>query len=137
MTLAYIAAPIAAYVAAGALKALLHALRSGSVSLRPQGLGGFPSTHAATASAPLFAILLHDGWSEPAAGVALAVAMLVILDALDLRRRIGTHAVAINELVRAAGRETTLRERIGHTLAEVAGGLFVGFACAAALVRWA
>lgn len=132
----YVLAPVAAYVAAGCLKVLWRAWHAGAWSLRPQGMGGLPSTHAATVSAPLALMLWQGRWSEPAFGVALALAWIVIVDALDLRRRIGEQASLLNALARQAGRPEVLRERIGHRPVEILAGVGVGLAVAG-LVGWA
>lgn len=59
------------------------------------------------------------------AGLALAVLMIVIFDALGLRREVGRHASAINQITGAR-----LREIMGHKSLDIAGGLIVGFAVA-------
>jgi len=133
VSLAYVAAPVLGYVCAGAVKWLRHSLLTREFALRPRGSGGFPSTHAATASAPLFLIALRDGWSDPAAGVAVALLLIVVVDSLDLRRQVGEQATVINRLEQAAGGEVRLRERIGHTAIESAGGVALGFLVGAVL----
>lgn len=135
MTLEYVLAPAAGYVTAGCLKMLWRAWRSGSWSLQARGMGGLPSTHAATVTAPLALMLWQGRWSEPAFGVALALAWIVITDALDLRRRIGEQAAMLNQLLRQAGRPEVLRESIGHRPVEVLAGVAVGL-CVAALLDW-
>jgi hypothetical protein len=67
--------------------------------------------------------------------VALALTWIVITDALDLRRRIGEQAAALNRLLRQAGRPEVLRESIGHRPVEVLAGVAVGL-CVAALLEW-
>lgn len=133
MTIEYVLAPVAGYVTAGCLKMLWRAWRAGSWSMQPQGMGGLPSTHAATVSAPLALMLWQGRWSEPAFGVALALVWIVIVDALDLRRRIGQQAALLNSLLRQAGRPEEVRESIGHRPVEVLAGVVVGLAVAGVL----
>jgi uncharacterized protein len=56
------------------------------------------------------------------------MAFIVMLDANSLRRQVGKHAVAINNLAAGASDHQTLRERMGHTRLEIAAGVAVGIA---------
>jgi len=72
-------------------------------------------------------IAFKEGIANPAFGVALALAFIVLLDANSLRRQIGKQAEAINRF--RLQQETDLpplRERIGHTKVELLGGISVG-----------
>ena len=93
------------------------------------GYGGLPSNHSAIVSSVATLIALKEGIGHPAFGVALALAFIVVLDANSLRGQVGKHAVALNRL--AASSETPrLRERIGHTIIEIAAGILTGAAVA-------
>ena len=74
---------------------------------------------------------MSEGWRSPAFGIALTVALVVIIDALGLRRQLGAHAAALNSLIGEPGQR--LRERMGHSILEVAAGVSVGGACALVL----
>ena len=82
-------------------------------------------------------IALREGISHPAFGVAVTIAFIVVIDANSLRRHVGRQAAAINLLVAAspdsAGKP--LRERMGHTIVEICGGLLTGMAIAWAVNR--
>ena len=56
-----------------------------------------------------------------------------MLDANSLRRQVGKHALVINKLAAGASDHQTLRERMGHTRLEIAAGIAVGIAVAAAV----
>lgn len=127
MDLAYVLAPFTAWFASGTIKFLCNAWRFGAAEAwSRRGYGGIPSTHTATVTAPVVLIWLREGWRSPALSVALAVALIVIFDAMALRKEIGKHAAALNSI--SPGRD--LRERIGHTPVEVGCGILVGAACA-------
>lgn len=131
--MAYAIAPLLAYLLAGALKFLVNSIRLRRLATAEIGLGGFPSTHSAIVSSVLALVALREGISSPAFGVALALTLVVVIDAVDLRRKLGRHAAAINALQRASpGAEQPLRERTGHSLAEVLGGFAVGASSALA-----
>jgi uncharacterized protein len=86
-----------------------------------------PSNHSAIVSSMPALIAFRDGLGNPAFGVAITVAFIVIMDANSLRRQIGKHAKAINEIKNNdLSDETLLRERMGHTKIEIIAGIFVG-----------
>ena len=60
----------------------------------------------------------------------MTLAFIVIIDANSLRQHVGKQAAAINRLAGEASSAAhkTLRERMGHTLVEIAGGLCTGVA---------
>jgi acid phosphatase family membrane protein YuiD len=124
---AYALSPLLAYVVAGALKFLVNCIRLRKLATAQIGLGGFPSTHTAIVSSVLALVAVREGISDAAFGVALALTVVVVIDAVDLRRKVGRHASAINVLLRASARaDEPLRERTGHSLVEVLGGFAVG-----------
>lgn len=130
----YPAAPFLAWLVAGALKFALNSWRARAPAFTQVGLGNFPSNHSTIVSTIAALIGLRDGLG-PLFGLALALAFIVVLDALDLRRKLGRHAAAINALTQAAG-ERALREKLGHTPAEVAGGVVLGLALGALLAQF-
>lgn len=126
----YPAAPFVAWLAAGSLKFVLNSWRQRAPAFGQIGLGHFPSNHSTIVSTVATLVALREG-AGPMLALALALAFIVVLDALDLRRKLGQHAAAINAL---AG-QGTLRERLGHTPVEVAGGIALGVAIGAVLSR--
>ena len=80
------------------------------------------------------ALIAHkEGIGHPAFGVAITLAFIVMLDANSLRRQVGKHAAAINKLAAEVSAHQSLRERMGHTRLEIAAGIAVGIAVAAAV----
>ncbi len=128
----YLAAPFAAWLTAGTLKFALNSWRLRAPAFKQIGLGNFPSNHSTIVSTIAALIGLREGLG-PVFGLALALAFVVVLDALDLRRKLGQHAAAINALTQGAGE---LRERLGHTPVEVAGGVALGLALGALLSQF-
>jgi acid phosphatase family membrane protein YuiD len=76
---------------------------------------------------------MKAGVSDPAFGVALTLAFIVILDAASLRGQVGRHAAAINLLNSGNAAQVVLRERMGYTRIKIAAGIIVGIAMAAAV----
>lgn len=125
--MAYAVAPLLAYLLAGSLKFLVNSVRLRRLATAEIGVGGFPSTHTAIVSSVLALSALREGISSAAFGVSLALTLVVVVDAVDLRRKVGRHASAINALLRASGSaDAPLRERTGHSVVEVLGGFAVG-----------
>jgi uncharacterized protein len=126
----YLLAPLIAWVTAGSVKLAISVLRSGRLDWAHVGLGGLPSNHTAVVSATAVLIGLRDGVTTPLFALALTLALIVIFDALHLRREVGAHAVALNHLFGSDVKRPRLREHIGHQRVEVVGGLLVGLGCA-------
>lgn len=127
-TWSYLLAPFAAWLAAGCLKFAINSLRAGKPAFGLIGYGGMPSNHSAIVSSMAALTALREGLDSAAFGVALTLAFIVMLDAASLRRQVGRHAQALNEL--RPEEKAHLRERMGHTPFEIAGGIAVGCAVA-------
>jgi acid phosphatase family membrane protein YuiD len=135
MDFSYAFTPFIAWFVAGTLKFIINTIRAKQLAFGLVGYGGLPSNHSAIVSSMAALIALKAGIAEPAFGVAVTLAFIVILDANSLRRQVGKHAAAINLLAAADVSHTVLRERMGHTRAEIAAGVIVGIAVAAAVSR--
>ena len=93
--------------------------------------GGMPSSHSSLMTATTHAIGLYEGFTSPLFAIAVAITMIVIYDAANVRRQAGIHAQRINvifsELLRGHPiNERDLREVLGHTPLEVVGGVLFG-----------
>jgi acid phosphatase family membrane protein YuiD len=93
--------------------------------------GGMPSSHSSLMTATAHGIGLYHGFDNPAFAIAVAITMVVVYDAAGVRRQAGIHAQRINvlfdELLRGHMlNEKDLREVLGHTPLEVAGGILFG-----------
>ena len=133
MDVSYLLTPLLAWFTAGSLKFLINSIKAGQPAFGLVGYGGFPSNHSAIVSSMAALIALKEGIAHPAFGVALTLAFIVILDASSLRRQIGKHATTINRLVASSEHHENLRERMGHSWLEIAGGIAVGTAVAIVL----
>ena len=70
-------------------------------------------------------------WSWPLVLIgqlAVALCFIVIIDANSLRQHVGKQAAAINRLAKGDAGHSWLRERMGHTVVEICGGLTTGIA---------
>jgi hypothetical protein len=135
MDVSYALTPFLAWLVAGVLKFVINSIKAKQLAFGLIGYGGLPSNHSAIVSSMAALIALKVGIDHPAFGVAITLAFIVMLDASSLRRQVGKHAVAINTLAAASQHHQPLRERMGHTPVEIAAGVLVGAAVAAAVNR--
>jgi len=114
---------------------LLHRKWNWAILYSP---GGFPSSHSCLITATTLSIGLFDGFNSPVFGLAVAMSMIVVYDAVSVRRQAGLQAKMINEMVRMifAGQpisQKQLREVLGHTPVEAFAGIFLGILIALAV----
>jgi len=101
--------------------------------------GGMPSSHSSLITATTLAIGLYYGFDHPLFALGVALTMIVTYDAAGVRQQAGIHAQRINvlfdELMHGHPiNQKDLREVIGHTPLEVAGGILLGLIVAT--VQW-
>ncbi|TFZ49024.1 divergent PAP2 family protein [Serratia proteamaculans] len=132
MDYSYALTPFLAWLVAGVSKFIINSIKARQLAFGLIGYGGLPSNHSAIVSSMAALIALKEGIGHPDFGVAITLAFIVMLDANSLRRQVGKHAVAINKLADGSNHQS-LRERMGHTRMEIAAGIAVGIAVAAAV----
>ena len=102
------------------------------------GTGGMPSSHSATVCALATACAIKEGFGSPAFAISVILAMIVMRDAMGMRRQIGEHAKALNMLIKELFNtkndlkttEKMFTELAGHTPLQVFAGILVGVAVA-------
>lgn len=110
-----------AWVVSGSLKFLVNEIRYGK-GKELIGYGGLPSTHTTIISSAVFFYGFSEGFFNPTFTLGLSVMMLFIMDAHNMRIKIGKHAEILNSLQD----KVKLRERMGHTWLEISCGLLLG-----------
>ena len=133
MDIAYLVTPLITWILVGPLKFLINSLRTRQWAFGLIGNGGFPSNHSAVVTSMATLIALREGMDSPAFGVAVTLAFIVMIDANSLRQHVGRQAEAINRVAAGGAGHTHLRERMGHTLVEISGGIGTGVAMGFAL----
>jgi hypothetical protein len=103
---------------------LINSLKNGGFASGKKliGYGGLPSTHTTIISSAVFFYGFSEGFFTPTFTLGLSVMMLFIMDAHNLRIKVGKHAEILNSLQD----KIKLRERMGHTWLEIFCGLLVG-----------
>ena len=120
-----------AWAVAQVSKTLLYAILNRQLDLRRLfGDGGMPSGHSAAVTAAALSAGFESGFSSQLFGIAAILAVIVMHDAMGVRREAGRHAEAINdlrELLSPKGTaEETLKEFIGHSPVQVFFGALTG-----------
>ena len=95
---------------------------------------GMPSGHSAIVTSLAVITGLKVGWHSPVFAITIILAIIVIRDALGIRRYLGQHGKTLNILVKDLKDDQMLDEkypklleRIGHTPAQVLVGTLIGF----------
>ena len=94
---------------------------------------GMPSSHAAFVASLTTIVGLTQGFASPLFAVCLIFSLLVIRDALGIRRYLGQHGEIINILVKDLKEDKMLDEvypklleKIGHTPGQIIAGSAIG-----------
>ena len=131
-------APLSAFLTAQILKGLLASLKSKKWQWqRFLEAGAMPSSHSAMVTALATVAGLSYGWSSSLFTITAIFAIVVMYDAMGVRRAAGNQAKILNQILEEMGRQDgkqnvkALKELIGHTPAEVAVGAIIGIVMAA------
>ena len=118
------------------LKTLLYCVFNKKMKWeRMVGSGGMPSSHTACVSALTIATCRKSGFSSVDFAISFILAVIVIYDALNVRRQAGEHAKAINIVVDHIDDRNydgddlgikELKESLGHKPMEVLAGALLG-----------
>ena len=132
-----IVAAVLAWAIAQGLKVLLTLIISRKFDhSRMWGSGGMPSAHSATACSMVVATGKYSGVHSSVFAVAFVVAVIVMYDAMNVRRETGEQSKILNQMIRQWMDEGSkhapiladhkLKELVGHTPVEVLSGAAVG-----------
>ncbi|HAM87923.1 MAG: hypothetical protein US83_C0016G0009 [Candidatus Falkowbacteria bacterium GW2011_GWC2_38_22] len=101
---------------------------------------GMPSGHSALVIALATITGLEESLNSPFFSISIVLAIVVIRDALGIRRYLGQHGHTLNVLVKDLKNDNVLEEKyphllekIGHTPSQVLIGSLIGFLTSLAL----
>ena len=124
---------VAAWFAAQALKIPTYWLVEKKLDWRRFfGSGGMPSSHTAFVVSLAIMVGIVSGFDTAGFAIATVLAAIVMYDASGVRHETGVQGQVLNEIIRKVfvdGQPITdveLKELVGHTKLEVAGGFIVG-----------
>ncbi len=124
------------------LKTLIHLfLNKKFVAERMVGSGGMPSSHSATVCALSTAACLEYGAGSFEFAISLILSLIVMYDAMGVRRETGIQAKVLNEIIetfekmghKELSAQDKLKEFVGHTPLQVLVGGALGIAIAFAM----
>jgi acid phosphatase family membrane protein YuiD len=131
-----------AWLVAQASKVIYETVRYGFDTKRLAGGGGMPSTHSATVTGLTVGCLLQNSAASSEFAIALILAMVVMYDAMGVRKETGTEAKILNRLRKRDIRDGVkplfnkpLEEKMGHTLPEVLVGIAIGIVMGIVMCR--
>jgi acid phosphatase family membrane protein YuiD len=133
--------PGCAWIIAQVAKTVINAIVNKKFSLdRLVGDGGMPSGHSATVTALAVMCGLTEGFGSTVFGLAMVFAIVVMHDAMGVRREAGKHARSIISIVESLNdyfsehddkiKTEKLKVLVGHTPLQVIVGSLLGAAIA-------
>lgn len=132
-------AAVSGWFIAQVLKTIIHLiLNKKFVAERLVGSGGMPSSHSATVCALSTASCLEFGPGSFEFAVSLILSIIVMHDAMGVRRETGIQAKILNEIMETFERmgrselsaQDKLKEFVGHTPLQVLIGALLGIGVA-------
>ncbi len=132
---------VTGWCVAQVLKTLIHLFFTKKfVAERLVGSGGMPSSHSATVCALATSACIQYGAQSFEFAVALILAIIVMYDAMGVRRETGIQARILNEMMTVfadmgsdMSPQDKLKEFVGHSPLQVAVGALLGIAIAFAV----
>jgi len=121
-----------AWAIAQGSKTILHRLRTHQWDWRLLwATGGMPSSHSAYTCSLATAVALRDGLNSSLFAITLGLALVVMADAVGVRRAAGNHATILNQIIDELFKghpisEEKLQELLGHTPTQVFFGALIG-----------
>jgi len=121
----YLLAIVVAWAIASLIKVIINFIKKKRVSKKPVfSTGGMPSAHTAPVVALTTVIAFTDGIRSVAFAIALVLAVVIMVDAVQVRRATGEQGEAINELLPKNAKRPHFSR--GHKPIEVAIGALIG-----------
>lgn len=129
---------VLSWLSAQVLKTIINFFKTKKLNLeRLFGAGGMPSAHSASVCGMTIAVARQEGFQSPLFAIAFLFSVIVMYDAMGVRRAAGEHAKVINMIVKKSKEngksgiyipknKEQLKEFLGHTPLEVMGGAMLG-----------
>lgn len=116
------------------IKTIIHLILTKKfVAERLIGSGGMPSCHSATVCALTTSVIINEGINSPFFAIAAILSIIVMYDAMGVRRETGIQAKVLNELTEVIEKmgsdlsnDEKLKEFVGHTPIQVFVGAVLG-----------
>jgi len=124
----YIIAPAVAWLIAQTAKYFVQAYKASSFKDMSffYKSGNMPSSHSALMLALMTVIAVRDGVSSGLFGAVAVLTVIVLYDAVNVRRSVGEQGLILLNLAKKAGLEDPFYRAMGHRITEVVVGSFIG-----------
>jgi len=126
--------PLTAGLIAQILKFFIKSNRQKIKIKNIMAYSGMPSGHSAMVVSLATIIALEEGIQSPLFALSVVLAIIIMRDAVGVRRYLGEHGKVLNILVKDLKEDQVLDEhyphlleQIGHTPAQVLAGALLGF----------
>ncbi|WP_255575498.1 divergent PAP2 family protein [Caproiciproducens faecalis] len=143
---------IISWMSAQLIKTIIFLCRNKRIDFKTlSGSGGMPSAHSALVCSVAVGTAHEYGFGSPYFSLAFTLAVIVMYDAMGVRRAAGQQAKAINDLVEylkdnkcnlpdegkyLKDSVCRLNESLGHTPLEVFAGVVLGVCVAVVSIIW-
>jgi hypothetical protein len=134
----YIVAPLIAWALAQVLKYLGQAYKASSfkdLSFLYKS-GNMPSSHSALMLSLLTVIGIKDGTASVSFAIVLILSLIIIYDAVNVRRSVGEQGPVVVELAKKAGLKPSIHLAMGHRISEVTAGSVLGIVTAVIVLQF-
>lgn len=125
----YILVPFLLWLAIQISKVVVDCIEKKKFTLRRLlGSGGMPSSHSAVMVSITVMLGKNIGFKSPIFALACFMSLVVMQDAIGVRRQVGEQAKYLNEILmdEKTSPEEKFQEMVGHTPFQVLIGLIVG-----------
>ena len=125
----YILVPFLLWLAIQISKVVVDCIEKKKITLRRLlGSGGMPSSHSAVMVSITVMLGKNIGFKSPIFALACFMSLVVMQDAIGVRRQVGKQAKYLNEILmdEKTSPEEKFQEMVGHTPFQVLIGLIVG-----------
>lgn len=125
----YILVPLLLWLAIQTSKVVVDCIEKKKITLRRLlGSGGMPSSHSAVMVSITVMLGRNIGFKSPIFALACFMSLVVMQDAIGVRRQVGKQAKYLNEILmdEKTSPEEKFQEMVGHTPFQVLIGLIVG-----------
>ena len=125
----YILVPLLLWLAIQTSKVVGDCIEKKKFTLRRLlGSGGMPSSHSAVMVSITVMLGKNIGFKSPIFALACFMSLVVMQDAIGVRRQVGKQAKYLNEILmdEKTSPEEKFQEMVGHTPFQVLIGLIVG-----------
>lgn len=134
----YLLVPAVAWLLSQVLKYILKSLKFSSLKNVSYlySSGDMPSSHASLIVSLLAVIGVRQGVDSSMFGVVSVMAVIVLYDALNVRRSVGEQASMLKKVLAKIGSKEAFYVAKGHTVAEVLVGSLLGLITALLMLQF-